>query len=465
MPKYRFYHAQIPIVQLVWPLLVENILRTSLMAVDTLMLSRFSQKAVAAMSLINQYVFFILLVYMMVSMGASILISQNLGGGRRREAGLVGVGSLVLVVGLSVVVSVIAAVGAGPIVACYRLDPEVARYARQFFAIFGGLSFFMALNIAQASIVRAWGHPRDSMWIAIVALVLTVAGNALCLFGPFGFPVLGVVGVAFSSVLSQVVSCVLYHFVFKYRSEILLPLKQIARIPRSVYRAVLGVGIPTVGENLSYNISQIATFSMIATMGTNRLAAVGILMALLRYILMPGVSIGSGTQIKVGYLVGAGRHDEATAKVYRYFGVGFAISVTLAACVFLARYWLLRLFTDDPEVVDLAASVLIISLIHEPARNFNTIIIPALKGAGDVCFPVYIGVVSMWGVGVFGAWLLGLHYHLGLVGIWMAMASDEWVRGLIMLQRWRGGAWKHKVLIAIESVPPSERTGVPLEIG
>jgi putative MATE family efflux protein len=452
MPLPRTEHAQIPVVELVWPLFVENILRTSLMSVDTLMLSRFSQKALAAMSLVNQFAFFILLVYTMVSIGASILISQNLGAQRRSEAGLVGVGTLVLISGFSLVLSTLMFLLAGPIIGLYRLDPEVALYSRQFLAIFGGLSFFMALNIAQGSILRAWGYPRDSMWVNTVGLVIAVAGNALCLFGPFGFPILGMVGVAFSNVLSQAVVCGLYHWIMKKRTEIQLPLGQLSRVPSSTYRAILAVGVPTAGENLSYNVSQIAIYSMIARMGTEALAAVGVVLAVLRYIFMPGISIGNGAQIKVGYLVGAGRHDEAKVKVYRYFAVGFFISLLLVAATSLMRSEVLGIFTQDPKLIPLAASVLLVAVIHEPGRNFNTIIIPALKGAGDVRFPVYVGMVSMWGVGVLGAWLLGLHWGLGLVGVWIAMASDEWLRGLVMLWRWNSGAWKSKCLMALGDV-------------
>ena len=85
--------------------------------------------------------------------------------------------------------------------------------------------------------------------------------------------------------------------------------------------------------------------------------------------------------------------------------------------------------------------------MHEPARNFNTIIIPALKGAGDFLFPVYVGLASMWGLGVFGAWLLGLKLGFGLVGVWMAMALEEWLRGLTMLLRWRSGIWRLRSLV------------------
>jgi putative MATE family efflux protein len=444
--------TKLPITELIWPLLVENVLRTSLMSIDTLMLSHYSEKAVAAMSLVHQFAFFVLLVYMMVSVGASILIAQNLGAGRRRAAGLVGAGSLALTVGLALTLSALVYFLAGPVIALFRVEPEVAHYAEQFLRIYGGLSVFMALNIAQSSIVRVWGYPRAPMWVNIGCLLLTVGGNALCLFGPFGFPVLGIAGVAGSTVLSQVVACVVFHRIIKRRKSIQLPLRELRRIPPSVYRSVLAVGIPTVGENLSYNVSQIAILSMIARMGTTALATYGILISLLRYVFIPGASIGSGAQLKVGYLVGAGRHDEATHRVYRYFGIGFLISLVLVILLAFFRQPILALFTQDRRLLSLAGSVLLVAIVHEPGRNFNTIIIPALKGAGDIRFPVYVGIVSMWGLSVFGSWVLGLKLGLGLIGVWIAMTSDEWMRGLAMLLRWRSGAWKSRTLVDLSEL-------------
>jgi Na+-driven multidrug efflux pump len=185
------------------------------------------------------------------------------------------------------------------------------------------------------------------------------------------------------------------------------------------------------------------------------LTTYGVLMAVLRYVFMPGVSIGTAAQLKVGYLVGAGRAAEAQQKVYRYFATGFGLSVVLVIVVERLHRQLLALFSADPEVVALASAVLLVALVHEPGRNFNTIIIPALKGAGDVRFPVYVGIASMWGIGVVGAWFLGVRLGYGLPGIWAAMAADEWLRGLIMLARWRSGAWQGKALVTAEAGGPS----------
>lgn len=457
--------AQIPLLQLAWPMFVENILRASLMSVDTAMLGRYSESAVAAMSLVNQFAYFIQLLYMTVSTGASILITQQLGAGRPREAGLIGVGSLTLAVAFSLVVSSAFTLATGPLIGLYGLDPEVARYARQFLVVYGGLSFFMAVNIAQASVLRAWGHTRDPMLINVLGLVLTVLGNALCLFGPFGFPLLGVTGVAASTVFSQVVACALGFVAMRRRRELELPLRELARIPGRLYSAILAIGIPTAGENLAYNLSQIAIMAMLATLGAVPLATYGIVMAVLRYVFMAGVSIGSAAQLKVGYLVGSGRHAEAKQRVHRYFALASVCTVFLVLSLELFHGPVLGLFSDDPGILALASTVLLVAIVHEPGRNFNTVFVPALKGAGDVRFPVLMGMLSMWGIGVAGAWLLGIHLHWGLAGIWIAMAADEWVRGVVMLRRWRSGAWQVGGRLAATGAAVAEVAAVEIEEG
>ncbi|MNN96955.1 MATE family multidrug exporter [compost metagenome] len=75
------------------------------------------------------------------------------------------------------------------------------------------------------------------------------------------------------------------------------------------------------------------------------------------------------------------------------------------------------------------------------------VIINSLRAAGDARFPVLMGVCSMWGVSVPLAYLLGVHLEIGLLGIWIAFAVDEWLRGLIMLLRWRSRAWEKKALV------------------
>ncbi len=152
----------------------------------------------------------------------------------------------------------------------------------------------------------------------------------------------------------------------------------------------------------------------------------------------------------MGFLVGAGKHEEAYGRVWRWFALGFGISAAIVLILNLVKAPLLGLFTDDPAIVAYAGAALLVGLLLEPGRNLNTIIIPALKGSGDTLFPVCVGILFQWGVGVFLAWLFGLRLGLGLAGIWLALSCDEWSRGIIMAFRWRSGAWRSKVLIRAE---------------
>jgi len=81
------------------------------------------------------------------------------------------------------------------------------------------------------------------------------------------------------------------------------------------------------------------------------------------------------------------------------------------------------------------------SVIYEPGRVFNIVIINSLRATGDARFPVQIAMVSEWCFGLPLAWFLGLKLHWGLPGIWIAMMTEEWVRGLIMYRRWTKRSW------------------------
>jgi putative MATE family efflux protein len=435
------------LLSLAIPIFAENVIRTSLMAVDQLMLYANSAASAAAMSSVNQLAFFIQLMYMLVSVGASILIAQNLGAGRRSEADRYALASIAAIAVLAVFVSVAVAVAAPVVVSWFALEDVVRRGAVSFLSIYGAGSIFMALNIGQAAILRAYGHPRDPLVVNTIALGLTVAGNAVALFGPFGLPVFGIAGVAVSTVFSQAVACLLSGWAIRRRrGEIELRWREVFRLPRRVFANILAVGLPVVGENLSYNVSQIVIVSFIARLGTASLAAYGLVLTLSRYVFISAISIGSATQLKVGYLVGAGRYDEAYRSVIRYFFAGAAITVAAIIALNLAKGPVIALFTDDPAIASLAAAVLLVGLFLEPARSFNTIINPALKGAGDVRFPVLIALALMWGIGVAGSWLFGIRLAWGLAGVWFAMGCDEWLRGLAMALRWRSGAWRSKRL-------------------
>jgi Na+-driven multidrug efflux pump len=123
---------------------------------------------------------------------------------------------------------------------------------------------------------------------------------------------------------------------------------------------------------------------------------------------------------------------------------GFSVSLVGSAGVALAAAYLLPAFTGDPAVIAGAVTLQRLGVFLETGRVFNMVGVNGLRATGDARFPLLMGICIMWGVWVPLAWLLSLHFQLGLAGICLAMIADEWTRGLLNLGRWTRGGWiKH----------------------
>ncbi|EHH0794024.1 MATE family efflux transporter [Vibrio vulnificus] len=440
MAKTQNINQRMSIVTLAWPILVEILLRTALGTSDVFMLSGYSDKAVSAVGVITQLTFFLIIVSTFVSSGTGILIAQYNGAGRDQDATHVGVASIALSSVIGVILSVLAVLGATHLLPYYGLEAQVEQYAQEYLLISGAMTFNVTIGIVFTTILRSHGYSRSPMTVNLISGVLNIIGNYIALYQPFGLPVYGVQGVAIATVASQVIGTTILG-VLLWRSSIELPMRSLTQVPSAVYKKILKIGGMNAGEVLSYNMAQITIVYFVVQMGTSSLAAFTYAQNIARFSFAFALAIGQATQIQTGYYIGKGWIESITKRVQIYFLVGFASSVTVASTIYFMRDAILTLFTQQPEILMLAGSLVMGSIVLEAGRVFNLIFISALKGAGDIKFPVQMGILSMWGLGVVFSYLLGIHWGYGVFGAWMAIALDEWFRGLIMARRWRSQVW------------------------
>ncbi|WP_016798319.1 MATE family efflux transporter [Vibrio cyclitrophicus] len=428
------------IVALTWPIFIEVLLRTALNTSDVFMLSGYSDKAVSAVGVISQISFFLIIVSTMVSSGTGILIAQYNGASRDEESAHVGVASIVLAIITGLLLSIIATLGAEYFIPLYQLEAQVEQYAQEYLFISGALTFNVTIGVVLTTILRSHGYSKSPMIINLIAGVINVLGNYCVLYQPFGLPVYGVQGVAASTVISQMIGLLILIGVVRNKG-IDLPLKQFKSVPKAIYQKIIKIVSMNAGEVLSYNMAQITITFFIVQMGTSSLAAFTYAQNIARLSFAFALAIGQGSQIQTGYYIGKGWIDEITSRVQRYFVVGFIASTSITCMVYIFRFEILDLFTQDPEIIALAALLIAGSILLEAGRVFNLIFISCLKATGDIKFPVKMGVLSMWGIGVAMSYLLGVHWGYGVFGAWMAIAMDEWFRGIIMAYRWRAKKW------------------------
>lgn len=436
-------------VKLTVPLALEQFFRILVSSLDTFMLSTYSEKAVAGVGLVTQYVFFLNLIFSVIVTGTTIILAQYLGAEKSdEELNQISQASSVMVTIISLALTVVVLFGTAPILSCYTLEEEVRQSAYDYFIIYGGIcAFFCAFSLLQSGILRSYGYTKEAMYVTVIANLINVAGNAISLYGFFGLPILGVKGVAWSSGISMIASCIILQCIIVRKKDVQFNLKGIKKVPLKIYQIILSIGVPTAGESISYNVAQIVVMAMISTLGTFAMSAQIYTQTIVRFAYALAISIGSATQIKTGYYVGARQSEIAYKKVYKYWLCAVMCSMSLMLVCNLLKVPLAKIFTTNTDVIQLIYDLLLVSFYIEFGRSMNLIFIGGLKGSGDIRFPVFYGIVSMWLVIVGGGWLFGLRAGLGIVGFWLAIGTEETTRGIVMFFRWKSKRWMKNALV------------------
>jgi Na+-driven multidrug efflux pump len=112
----------------------------------------------------------------------------------------------------------------------------------------------------------------------------------------------------------------------------------------------------------------------------------------------------------------------------------------------LFRTQLIGIFTDDAEVAAICSQILLMNVVLEVGRTTNLVVIACMRGAGDVFFPTLCAIFSNWALSVLGSYLLAVVCGWGIYGMWIALAADECVRGILMVLRWKSGKWRTKAI-------------------
>jgi Na+-driven multidrug efflux pump len=192
---------------------------------------------------------------------------------------------------------------------------------------------------------------------------------------------------------------------------------------------------------MSYWVSLMVITSFAARLGSESLATMTYTQNVLRLVILFSLALGLGTEILIGRLIGAGEFEEAYRQVIKSVRTGLMIATGAILLVAAFAQPLLELFSHAPAVITGGVWLLCISIAYEPGRVFNIVIINALRATGDARFPVQIAACSQWLLSVPLCWLLGIKLGWGLTGIWIAMMTEEWIRGLLMYRRWERRDW------------------------
>lgn len=432
--------------KLTWPLFLEMVLFSVIGSMDTLMLGSYAADAVGAVGSVNSVLSLFQVVSNIITAGTGILCAQYIGAGKTMEEKqpLI-LGSLIINTALGILFSLVAVFGGDLLLAMVNLDPALRPYAKEYLSIVGGFLFLQMIAMTFFVVIRSHGKTRSTMIFSVIMNLINVALNYVLINGHFGFPRLGVSGAAIATVFSKVFSCVaggIYLFFFVLPGFSWKPRwKQMLKSAKTV----LAFGSPAAGEQISYTLSNLVVMYMINGLGPTVTNTYNYLNMIVSYVYLFSMSLGQGTSIMIGWSVGQKKPEQAKGICLFAIRLSFLIAMVSVAVLCLVRKPLFGLVMKDSEIVTLAASVVLTNFIREAGRSRNLVLVNALRAAGDVRFPLYIGLVSMWLFNVGFSWLLGLQLGWGLHGIWIALGLDECCRAIAMQIRWKRGTWMNSM--------------------
>ena len=436
-----------PLLILAGPMFTELFLNTMLNNVDMLMLSRYDNNAVGAVGNANTIMFMMNILFNVIATATSVVVAQYLGAKRYDKMNMIYTLAIMVNLVIGIILSGVFCAANPLIMNFLNVSAEMRPYSMIYIYIVGGGGFITAVFNVMLQILRCYGYLKIGMKVTFAINIINIIGNYLFLYGPLAFMNMGVAGVAISTIGARLIA-VIALFIFFYAAKIgKISLRYLRPFPGRLLGKMIKIGLPTAGENLTYNLYQTTLLSFVNAMGNDAVNARAYCNTLISFALIFSNACAMSTQIITGHLVGAGKQDEAYKRVFKTLRTSMPITIGLATINALICSFTLRLFTDNENIIALGQMIMIVDIFIEIGRCLNMTFICSLKAAGAYVFPLIMGIICNWGLGLTMGYTVGVALGVGVAGIYAGTATDECIRGLIVMYYWYKKKWYGKSVV------------------
>lgn len=430
-----------------WPIFIEYILQLLVSNIDKIMVNSISDTAVSSISNATTVLDVLLITFSVISLAITILASQYLG--KRDYKKISEVYSLGLVVSavLAFGVSILLLIFGKNIFELINVPSECMEGSLTYLNIISIGLVFQGVYSAFVAIFRTQGWMKQSMIISALVNIINTIGNMILIYGVGFIPSLGIKGAAISSVISRIIGLLMLIYIFVKNSEIKIDFKSLKPWPKDLFKKMMYIGLPSGGESISYNASQMMILMVVNSFGNAiiKLRSFANMFAMCSY--MFASSLSQAAQIIVGFIIGEKDYDNADKEVKKCLVISVIISFIASLVLYIFSDFIFGIFIDDKYILSLAKSIMFIEIFLESARAVNMTLVRCLQATGDTIYPTIIGILSMWGVATLLSYVFGIVFDMGIIGVWIAMALDEIIRAFIFIYRWHKGLWRNKSII------------------
>lgn len=419
------------------PIIGENLLQTLVGAVDTLLVARLGSAAVAGVGTAVEFVYFIISILIALEIGATVLVSQAHGAGQVARVRDVARQALVWGVLLAIPVSIAGYLLAPFVIGLFGAEPQVADYATHYLQITSAMSVFLLITFVGGAIFRGVGDSRTPLVASLIGNIVNVLLAYGLIFGHLGLPELGVEGSAWGAAVARVVTAgILVGLLLTGRRGISLRGSGSWRPHVEIGNQLLRLGLPASLEQVLSSAGFMTMLFVVAKIGTDALAAQQIAFTALNIGYMPAFGFGIAVTALVGQSIGANRISDAGIAARIGNRISVVALVTAAVIFFVFANPIMRIFTDDPDVLRQGVNGLRALSISLPFWGSWFVYGGALRGTGDTITPLVTEAIAVWSAVLLG--YLAVHsFDAGLGTVWGMFIIVSPLAALVNSQRFR----------------------------
>lgn len=426
------------------PMLLGNVFQQMYNVVDSVVVGKFiGKEALAAVGTSFPIIFLLISFIIGITMGFSIIISQYFGA-KDMDRVKRSIDTLyIFLLFSSLIVSFIGILLSGPIFRLIGLDPSIIPQAKQFMNInFAGMIFLFGFN-GTSAILRGLGDSKTPLYFLIGSVILNIFLDLIFVI-VFGW---GVGGVAFATVISQAAAFFAQiYYLNKYHKFLKFSIREL-KFDRIIFNKGIRIGIPTGFQQTFVAAGMLALYKIVNQFGVDANAAYSTAGRIDSFAAMPAMSFSAALSTFVGQNLGANRPERVNRGLWATILMTGAISVVISLVAVIFGRYLMKMFTDDPVVIELGYEYLIVIgsfyLLFSTMFTINGV----LRGAGDTFVPMFISLFSLWVIRIPVAWILSRYPDIGITGVFWSIPIG-WGSGVVLYYLYYlSGRWKTKSVV------------------
>lgn len=435
----QFYKT---LFQVAAPLVLQQLITTSVQLVDNVMVGRLGESSIGAVSVINQLYFIVILVTFGAYAGAGIFTSQFFGSGDHDKLKQTFRFKLITGALIALIALIIFTVFGENLIRLFTKNPETIKQGLAYLKIARWSAFPWVISVAISNTFREMSITKPLLYISIVAIITNTLLNFLLIFGLLGFPALGVTGAAIATFISRFVELgLMIVLLIKKGSIFNTKMTQILHIQPKLLKSMIIMSIPLTLNELLWSTGQTAFLHAYSTRGDSALAALNISGAISQLVFVTFGGIATAVAVLVGNTLGKNALDEAKDNARKLIAFSVFLAAIAGLILFILSFFILNIYDVAETTKDIARFTIRINALFIPVYSFNVALFFTLRSGGDTKSTFMIDSGYMWVVAVPIAMVLAYLTDLKVTMMFLLIQSLDLPKMFFGLSRFRKEHW------------------------